>query len=58
MVEGELAVPKQRNYTVGDIKIAGRPIKFGAQVADRVRVRITAVAKPGNARPRRKPCLG
>jgi hypothetical protein len=45
-----------RDYTVGDIKIGGRPIRFGAQVADRVRVRLTAVVKPGNARPRRKPC--
>lgn len=55
-VRASFAVPKQRGYTVGDINVGGRPIKFGAQVADRVRVRITAVVKPGNARPRRKPC--
>jgi hypothetical protein len=58
VVRASFAVPRQLGYTVGDIKVAGRPIKFGAQVADRVRVRITAVVKAGNARPRRKPCLG
>lgn len=57
-VRASFAVPAQRGYTVSDIKIAGRPIRFGAQVADRVRVRLTAVVKAGNARPRRKPCLG
>lgn len=56
-VRASFSVPKQRGYTVGDIKIGNRPIRFGAQVADRVRVRLTAVVKPGNARPRRKPCV-
>jgi len=58
VVRASFAVPKARGYTVGDIKIAGRPIRFGAQVADRVRVRLTAVVKPGNAQPRRQPCDG
>jgi len=58
VVRASFAVPEQRGYTVGDIKIAGRPIRFGAQVADRVRVRLVAVVKPGSARPRRSPCLG
>jgi hypothetical protein len=57
-VRASFAVPKQRGYAVGDIRIGGRPIRFGAQIADRVRVRITAIVKPGNARPRRRPCLG
>jgi hypothetical protein len=56
-VRASFAVPAQRGYTVGDIKIAERPITFGAQVADRVRVRIAAVARPGSAQPRRRPCL-
>lgn len=55
-VRASFAVPEQRGYTVGDIAIAGRPIRFGAQLADRVRVRLTAVVKPGNARPRPEPC--
>jgi hypothetical protein len=56
-VRASFAVPNQHGYAVGDIRIGGRPIKFGAQVADRVRVRITAIVKPGSARPRRRPCL-
>lgn len=58
VVRGSFAVPKQLGFSVGDIEIAGRRIKFGAQVADRVRVRIAAVVKPGNARPRPEPCVG
>lgn len=57
-VRASFSVPKQHGYTVSDVKIAGRPIRFGAQVADRVRIRISAVVRPGNARPRRQPCLG
>lgn len=49
-------VPQDRGYSVGDITIEGRPIRFGAQLADRVQVRITAVAKPGIHKPQRRPC--
>ncbi len=41
------AVPEERGYVVGDIRIGRRTIDFGAQVADKVRVRIRALAKPG-----------
>jgi hypothetical protein len=57
-VRASFAVPPGRGYTVGDVKIGDRPIRFGAQLADRVQIRIDAVVKPGNARPRRKPCRG
>jgi hypothetical protein len=50
-------VPAERGYTVGDVRIDGRPIRFGAQLADRVRVRIAAVVKPGSHRPARRPCV-
>ncbi|MBG0831986.1 hypothetical protein HS041_30230 [Planomonospora sp. ID67723] len=36
-------VPVNRNFTVGDITINGRPIEFGAQIADFITVRLTAV---------------
>ncbi|MDX2937302.1 hypothetical protein [Streptomyces ipomoeae] len=37
-------VPPDRDFTVGDITIAGRPIEFGAQIADFVTVKLTATA--------------
>ncbi|GGR19179.1 hypothetical protein [Streptomyces aurantiogriseus] len=37
-------VPADRNFTVGDITINGRPIEFGAQIADFVTIKLTAVA--------------
>jgi hypothetical protein len=47
----------ERGYTVGDIKIDGRPIDFGGQLAIRVRVRVDAVVKTGTHSPGRKPCV-
>lgn len=55
-VRASFAVPEETGYTVGDITIGGRPIERGAQVADKVRVRIQAVVKPGNHVPTRRPC--
>lgn len=42
-------VPQEQGYSVGDIKIGGRPIDFGAQLADRVHVRIEALSKISTA---------
>ena len=56
ILRARYAVPPERGYTIGDVKIGGRPINFGAQLADRVVVKVTAVVKPGNHRPRRLPC--
>jgi len=55
-VRASFAVPEDRGYVVGDIKINGRPITRGAQVADKVRVRIGAVVKPGDHQPGRRRC--
>lgn len=55
-VRASFAVPEDRGYVVGDIKINGRPITRGAQVADKVRLRIGAVVKPGDHQPVRRPC--
>jgi hypothetical protein len=49
-------VPEDRGYTVTDITSAGVPIRFGAQLADRVQVRIAAIGKPGTHQPVRQPC--
>ncbi|HEY7873693.1 MAG TPA: hypothetical protein VIG64_01090 [Actinomycetota bacterium] len=50
-------VPDGHGYRVGDVTIGGRPIEFGAQLADRVQVRIAAVAKPGSFQPKRESCI-
>jgi hypothetical protein len=55
-LRASFAVPEQHAYTVGDIEIAGRRIDFGAQLADRVQVRISALAKPGPTKPTPQPC--
>ena len=55
-VRASFAVPEDRGYVVGDIKIHGRPITFGAQVADEVRIRVGAVVKPADHRPARRRC--
>jgi hypothetical protein len=57
-LRASFAVPQGHGYTVGDIKIGGRPIEFGAQVADKVRVRVSALAKPADHAPERRPCEG
>jgi hypothetical protein len=49
-------VPASRGYVVGDIEIGGRPIEFGGQVADRVQVWVKATVKPGDHKPKPKPC--
>ena len=49
-------VPAARKYLVGDIKIGGRPIQFGGQVAERVQVWVKVVVKPGNHKPKPKRC--
>jgi hypothetical protein len=51
-------VPAERGYSVSDIEIDGRPIEFGAQLADRVRVRVVALAQPSEVEPVPQPCEG
>lgn len=56
-VRASFAVPEDRDYVVGDIKVDGLPITRGAQVADKVRVRIGAVVKPGDHQPVTRGCV-
>ena len=37
-------VPAAKGFVVGDIKIGGRPIEFGAQIADFIRIKLTGLA--------------
>ncbi|MEW1914216.1 hypothetical protein AB0442_38350 [Kitasatospora sp. NPDC085895] len=37
-------VPADRGFTVGDVTVNGKPIRFGAQIADFITIKLTAVA--------------
>ena len=57
-VRAVFEVPPEHGYLVGDITIGGRSIEFGAQLADRVQVRVEAVSKPSeSATPEPQPCV-
>ena len=49
-------VPRSKKYTVGDIKIGGKPIRFGGQVAQRVQVWVKVIVKAGTHNPKAKRC--
>ena len=55
-LRASFSVPEGRGYTVGDIEIGGRPITFGAQVAEKVRIRVSALTKPAGLEPETRPC--
>jgi len=51
-------VPAELGFTVGDITVGGRPIEFGAQLADNVQIKVTAIAaRPGSFSPQRYDCV-
>lgn len=56
VVRARFEVPAKLGYSVGDVKIGGRPIVAGAQLAERLSVRIEVVARPATFEPKRKPC--
>jgi hypothetical protein len=55
-VRASFAVPAERGYRAGDITVQGRPLRFGAQLADRVSIRLTALVRPADHQPVRQPC--
>lgn len=51
-------VPEDLGFLVGDIEIAGHPIEYGAQLADNVQIKLTAVAAAFKSHsPQREPCV-
>ena len=56
VLRASFEVPPDLDYAVGDVTIGGKPIVAGAQLAERLSVRIEAVARPGTFQPQRKPC--
>ncbi len=55
-VRASFAVPPDKPYAVGDLTIDGRRITRGGQVAEKVRVRLDTLTKPGGTVPAREPC--
>lgn len=55
-VRASFAVPDGLGYNVGDIEFNGRKIRFGAQLADRVRVRVGVIVNPAGHQPQPQPC--
>jgi hypothetical protein len=56
VLRASFEVPSDLDYAVGDITIGGKPIIAGAQLAERLSVRIEATARPGTFQPQPKPC--
>lgn len=56
-LRARFAVPPELDYAVGDIAIDGQPIRFGGQLADRVRVKIAATALQAGHQPQPQPCV-
>jgi hypothetical protein len=55
-LRAKFEVPADRGYSVSGIEIDGEPIRFGAQLADRVRIRVVALSRPGGHKPVPQPC--
>jgi hypothetical protein len=57
-VRARYEVPAELGFTVSDIKVGGRRIEFGAQLADNVQMKVTAIARrPGSFSPQRYDCV-
>lgn len=58
-VRAVFEVPSDKGYVVGDIKINDENIKYGGQIADSIRIKLTAVADRFNEdTPKFFPCVG
>lgn len=56
-VRAHFSVPQDRGYSLGDLTIHGRPVAFGTQVAEHVRVRLDAALQASAERLQTQPCL-
>jgi hypothetical protein len=55
-VRARFEVPEGAGYVLGDLTVDGRPLEFGTQVADKVRVRIDALLAPSTTQLVTKQC--
>ncbi len=56
-VRATFEVPVDRGYATHDLVVAGRRLAFGAQLAERLHIRLSVVSKPGDPAPARQPCV-
>jgi hypothetical protein len=58
-VRAEYAVPQEIGFTVSDVTINGKPIMFGAQIADFITIKLTGLAtRLGTIKVPPEPCVG
>ena len=50
--------PAGSSELLGDVRIGGRPVQFGGQIAEKLRVRIRGIARPASAPAPRLTCGG
>jgi len=51
IMRAEYSVPEELGFTVSDITIDGEPIEFGAQLAEKMQIKLSAVARAGEIVP-------
>jgi hypothetical protein len=56
VLRARFEVPPTKKYVLGDVKLEGRPIEFGGQLAERVQVWISVAVKRAASSPPAKPC--
>ena len=56
VVRARFEVPNELDYVLGDLTVDGRPLEFGTQIADKVRVRIDALFAHSTAPVTTQPC--
>lgn len=57
VVRARFQVPADRGYRLGDLTVDGRPLRFGTQVADKVRVRLDALTAASSTPFAVRPCV-
>lgn len=56
VLRARFEVPSDFGFQTSDVNVGGSPLRFGAQLADRVRVKIRVVARPAKQRPSIRKC--
>lgn len=55
-LRASFTVPEGLGYKVGDIEFNGKMLRVGAELADRVSVRVGVIVKPAGHQPHRQAC--
>ncbi len=57
VVRARFAVPGGLGYVLGDLRVDGRPLQFGTQVADKLPIRVDALLAPSTKEMQVVPCV-